>query len=299
METEYIREFAVLAEYMNFSEAADALFLSQSSLSKHIMSLERALGTKLFSRTTRKMQLTEAGGVFLNYAQQISSLMSAGEGAVSAVISRHSSTFTLGVQTPKYYDIVKYITGFRWQHPDITVNLVESDDQGLLEMFLSRQLNIFTAIIPPTDDSTYHFLPVRRTHVNAIMRSDHRLAGRHAAELSDLEGESLMLPSRGSSQSRLILAALRDAGITPSIAYEGSSDACIELLRQSTNVALHSAEFSSPFSDDPDLSVLPVSPAITFTYGLGYRDPSEMSAAENCYLKYIEETADPALQNAD
>jgi LysR family transcriptional activator of glutamate synthase operon len=299
METEYIREFAVLAEYMNFSEAADALFLSQSSLSKHIMSLERDLGTKLFSRTTRKMELTEAGGVFLNYAQQISSLMSAGEGAVAAVISRHSSSFTLGIQTPKYYDIVKYITGFRWQHPDITVNLVESDDQGLLEMFLSHQLNVFTAVMNPTDDSTYHFLPVRRTHITAVMRSDHRLAGHRTVELSDLEGESLMLPSRGSSQSQLILAALKDAGITPSIAYEGSSDACIELLRHSTNVALHSSEFSYLFSDDSELSVLPVSPEITFTYGLGYRDPAVMSAAENCYLKYIEGIADPTLQRAD
>ena len=54
MELSYIREFVVLAETGNYLEAADALFIAQSSLSRHIKSIELDLGSPLFDRTTRK-----------------------------------------------------------------------------------------------------------------------------------------------------------------------------------------------------------------------------------------------------
>ena len=55
MELSYIREFVVLAETGNYLEAADALFIAQSSLSRHIKSIELDLGSPLFDRTTRKV----------------------------------------------------------------------------------------------------------------------------------------------------------------------------------------------------------------------------------------------------
>lgn len=71
MEIGYIKEFVVLAETGSFLEAADRLFISQSSLSKHIKNIERELGAPLFNRTTRKVELSEFGQMFLPYANQI------------------------------------------------------------------------------------------------------------------------------------------------------------------------------------------------------------------------------------
>ena len=61
MEIGTIQEFVVLAECLNFSEAASRLFISQSSLSKHIKALEQELGVALFERTTRSIRLSGAG----------------------------------------------------------------------------------------------------------------------------------------------------------------------------------------------------------------------------------------------
>ena len=57
MNTEYLKEFVVLAETKNFWEASDRLYMNQSTLSKHIKSLENELGVDLFLRTTRRVDL--------------------------------------------------------------------------------------------------------------------------------------------------------------------------------------------------------------------------------------------------
>lgn len=72
MELSYIKEFIVLAEYKNFSKAAEELYISQPTLSKHIQAMERELGGKLFNRSTHGVSLTEFGELFLPFAIRIS-----------------------------------------------------------------------------------------------------------------------------------------------------------------------------------------------------------------------------------
>lgn len=60
MELNHVKEFIALTKTENYLEAAENLFTSQSSLSKHIKSLEAELGTTLFDRTTRQVKLNEA-----------------------------------------------------------------------------------------------------------------------------------------------------------------------------------------------------------------------------------------------
>ena len=71
MEISYLKEFVVLAQTGNFMEAADILYSSQSTLSKHIKSIESELGISLFDRTTRKVKISKYGSLFLPYARKI------------------------------------------------------------------------------------------------------------------------------------------------------------------------------------------------------------------------------------
>ena len=64
MNTENLKEFIVLAETKNFWEASERLYMNQSTLSKHIKSLENDLGVALFTRTTRRVELTNYGEIF-------------------------------------------------------------------------------------------------------------------------------------------------------------------------------------------------------------------------------------------
>ena len=71
MEIDYLYEFSVIAQMGSFSDAVDELNISQSSLSKHIIYLEKELDIQLFNRTTRSVRLSEAGKKILPYARQI------------------------------------------------------------------------------------------------------------------------------------------------------------------------------------------------------------------------------------
>ncbi|MBQ9309111.1 MAG: LysR family transcriptional regulator, partial [Clostridia bacterium] len=79
METEYLRQFALLAKECHFQTAADLLYISQSTLSKHIAALEKELGEPLFYRTTRQVSLTPFGEKMLPYAEKIIGIVNACE----------------------------------------------------------------------------------------------------------------------------------------------------------------------------------------------------------------------------
>ena len=68
MEISYFNEFVILAETRNYWAASERLYIGQSSLSKHIKTLESQLGAPLFDRTSRKVELTEFGAKMLPYA---------------------------------------------------------------------------------------------------------------------------------------------------------------------------------------------------------------------------------------
>ena len=74
MELQYLHEFTVIAELGSFSRAAETLCIAQSSLSKHLISLERELDLPLLNRTSRSVTLTAAGAQVLPLARQITAL---------------------------------------------------------------------------------------------------------------------------------------------------------------------------------------------------------------------------------
>lgn len=71
MKIEWLREFLALAQTLNYRIAADTVFVSQSTLSKHIKCLEGEIGVDLFKRSTKSVSMTENGKLFLGYAERI------------------------------------------------------------------------------------------------------------------------------------------------------------------------------------------------------------------------------------
>ena len=288
MDTAYIREFVMLAECLNFGEAAERLFISQSSLSKHIQALERELGVSLFARTTRSIRLSAAGELYLSYARRIAELCSESEIAIDDYKSRSSASLTIAImQNPQYYDLAKYITGFRQAYPELNFSMVEADEFGLYEMFQKKIVNIFPtyATFPGLEGHT--FMPMVKSRIVAIFRRDHRYADSKCVSLNMLSGERLLFPTRGGALSNLIHAAFRRENIEPNIVYEGSSLGCIDLVKAGMGVSLHGREFASALSRDSDVACVEIEPVIPFVYGLGHRSPGEFSRAEQLYLSYM------------
>ena len=288
MDTGYIKEFVTLAECLNFSEAAERLFIAQSSLSKHIKAMERELGVELFVRTTRSIRLSGAGELYLPYARQIAALCSDSEIAMDDWKNRSGTSLVIAVmQNPQYYGLTKYITGFRQAHPDLSFSMVEADEFGLYEMFQKKLVNIFPTYANFHASESYTFMPMVESSIVAIVRRDHPYADAGRVSLAQLCGERLLLPTRGGSLSNLIHEAFRREGIVPGVVYEGSSIGCIDLVRAGMGVSLHARGFAAALSQAGDVACVEIEPVITFTYGLGHRSPGELSHAEQLYLSHM------------
>lgn len=292
METGTIKEFVTLAECLNFSEAAFRLFISQSSLSKHIKALEYELGVALFDRTTRSIRLNSAGERFLPYARAIARLCDESEAEIAGFRRRAMSGFTIAVmQNPQYYGMAKYITGFRKACPDISFSLVEADEFSLYDMFRKKLVNIFPTFSNFHGPEEFDFMPMVRSSIVAIFPKDHPCAQAQSVSLRQLAGERLLLPTRGGSLSNLILTAFKQEKISPNVVYEGSSVGCIELVKSGMGVSLHAREFAAMLHLDTDITCLEISPELSFTYGLGHREIESLSHAEKLYLSYMKKYA--------
>ena len=288
METGTIKEFVTLAECLNFSEASSRLFISQSSLSKHIKALERELGVALFDRTTRSIRLSGAGERYLPYAKEIARLCTKSEMEIDYFKNRSSASFTIAVmQNPQYYDMAKYITGFQKAYPGIGFSLVEADEFSLYDMFRKKLVNIFPTLSNFRGPEEFTFMPMVKSSIVAIFPKTHPCAKAQTVSLHQLAGERLFLPTRGGSLSNLIRAAFRQEKISPDVVYEGSSVGCIELVKTGMGVSLHAREFVATLQQDADISCVEISPELSFTYGLGHREMENLSHVEKLYLSYM------------
>jgi DNA-binding transcriptional LysR family regulator len=120
--------FSKLVELKSFTAVADALQLSRSLVSKRINKLEDHLGVQLVNRTTRRVELTEAGRTYYQYCVQIENIVQEAESAVSEI--RQQPKGILSINAPVTYGQIvlpSIIAGFLKKYPNININLSLSD----------------------------------------------------------------------------------------------------------------------------------------------------------------------------
>ena len=120
--------FSKLVELKSFTAVADALQLSRSLISKRISRLEDHLGVQLVNRTTRRVELTEAGRTYYQYCVQIENIVQEAESVVSEIRQQPKGNLTINAPVT-YGQIVlpNIIAQFLKKYPDINVNLSLSD----------------------------------------------------------------------------------------------------------------------------------------------------------------------------
>ncbi|MFX0047425.1 MAG: LysR substrate-binding domain-containing protein [Candidatus Hermodarchaeota archaeon] len=120
MNIEYLRNFVKLANYKSFSELARDLPISQSTLSHQISQLEKDFGVILINRSTKKFEITEAGTVFLDYAQKIMDLFDACMKELSKFSDVNYEDIIISASTtPGSYILPRHIAEYRDQNPNV------------------------------------------------------------------------------------------------------------------------------------------------------------------------------------
>lgn len=189
---EYLKEFISLSETLNYSAAAERLYISQSTLSRHVSMLEEEIGARLLLRTTHGVELTEIGRESVKTFRDMLKRYEAFAEFAQNRQDQASGKLVLGLL---YYSISDYFSDFiplfRTQFPRITLDCQSYQPHELYEALMAGKLDIGQISVggyPRAEEVRFHrFL---KHKMIAIMREDHPLADRESIWLRELIGET-------------------------------------------------------------------------------------------------------------
>ncbi|TDV38929.1 LysR family transcriptional regulator [Paraburkholderia caballeronis] len=223
MEFRQLRYFLAVAEYLHFTEAARFLGIAQPPLSQQIQKLEREIGTRLFVRHPRRVELTEAGRLFRERAQRLvedaelalAEAQNAGRGESGRLILGFAGS------TVFHPFVATLLQRYRSAYPRVVIGCEESNSSALLDRVHESKVDAALVRLP-LDCRGLSTQALVEEDVIAVLPPAHRLGRRRRIELADLAADPLILFPRGIGPDLYdsIISACRAAGFNPSISME-------------------------------------------------------------------------------
>lgn len=177
-----VRSFVAVARHGHFGRAAGERHLTQPALSRQVSRLEAALGVALLRRTSRRVELTEAGREFLEEAEAI---LHAADRAVRDVRRRARPTQTIEVGFMGGIRTDETIAAFRAQHPDLDVRLTHLEWWDQAESLQDGRVDV-AFVRPPIDVTGLRLRTIAQEPRAALVSERHRLAEAGEASIMEL-----------------------------------------------------------------------------------------------------------------
>lgn len=220
MELRQLNYFAKAAELLNFTEAAQALYISQSTLSQQIKQLEDELGIPLFNRIGKRIHLTEAGNLFLPYAQQTLQDALSGREMLNDLMSLQTGSITIGATYGLTQLLVKALQSFTLQYPRVSVHVQYGTTDALLEQLVSSKLDMVLSFASSSTFDSIAFETLFTSSLSLVVPARHPLAGHKKIMLKEAAEVPLILPVKSYSIRRFLDESFEKAKTNPDIRME-------------------------------------------------------------------------------
>jgi DNA-binding transcriptional LysR family regulator len=285
MDARQLRYFEAVARHRHFTRAADELHVAQSALSHQIRQLERELGVELLQRTTRSVQLTDAGELALSRARSVISELDALRGDVDELRGLVRGHITVGAHLfGGELDIPAILYRFTASHPGVEVGLREGTAQRMTEMLADGSLDVSFALesdAPPEVDR----VALSSEELAVAMSPRHELAGEDPLPVSALAEERLIAFQRGSSTRQVVDGAFAAAGVQPRIALEANDFALVRgLVARGVGLAILPRSFLE--LPGPRIALRPLQPTLRMTVALWWRRGRRLSPAAQAFVDF-------------
>lgn len=231
MDLETLETFLLLSKNNNFTKTAEEMFCTQAAVSMRIQRLETYLDCRLFSRKSKKAELTKAGLLFLPYAQQISNtFVNAKEHLLQSKLMEQSEIFITSSNTPGTYILPNIMFLFRQKYPYITVVNNVQYTKNVVSSVLNKSYSI-GIISQPYFSDTEHILcePILEDPLVIVVNNEHPWATKKRIFLSEIKNEIFLISNPNTS----LVSYLEKVGnfkFVPSNLYVVGS---IEAIKQS------------------------------------------------------------------
>ena len=219
MEFHQLEAFLEAASRGSFRRAADALYLSQPSVSARIQTLEDEVGVALFHRTARGVRLTNMGQVFLPFAQRSMETLRRGREVLESV--RQTSSGILNMATARVigtYVLPETLQKFQHLYPETNLHIKVGGSLDVLQMVVDEEVQLGLArFMQHPDVDALHLYDEEAV---LVVHPDHPFAKTSVAAMFAVAQEPLILydpGDPGSSYFQFINRVCRDAGVTPKV----------------------------------------------------------------------------------
>jgi DNA-binding transcriptional LysR family regulator len=189
MELRHLEYFVAVAEELSFTAAADRLYVVQSAVSAGIKALERELEVTLFDRTSRRVDLSEAGSAFLPHAYATLDAALGARDALAQVQGGLSGIVRVGTMTSVgIIDVPELLGDFHRQHPGVLLQLsaAPSGSQGLVDAVAERRLDMAFVSIPGENPPHITLTSLGHEPMDLVLPVNHPLTAATTVAVADL-----------------------------------------------------------------------------------------------------------------
>ncbi len=242
MDLRQLEIFVKVAEFGSFSRAAEALYLTQPTVSEHIRTLEEEVGVRLLDRLGRGAAVTRGGQLLLSYATRMLALQREARQAMDGFQGRMSGELLAGASTiPGEYVLPAMIGRFKEKYPDISITLLIGDSQTAVDWVAEgrAELGVVGARLSHRGVEYKELMP---DEVVVVVPGAHPWHGRRQIMLDELRSEPLLIRERGSGTRAALEAALAEAGMDLGsfriVGEMGSTQAIKQAVKAGVGVSL-------------------------------------------------------------
>lgn len=244
IELRHLRAFSAVGRELHFGRAAEELHIAQPALTKAIQQLESEVGIPLLIRTTRRVELTEAGQALL---AEIAGIETQIEHAIAG--ARHAARGIRGELRVAYTDfsingrLPHFLRDFAGAHPEIRLNLIFMPTSVQQLALLQQNIDV-GFMIGPFERRTTNWLTFDEDDYVALLPASHPLCNRQSLELKQLVGEKFVLGTgdNWSAFRTLLFAECRARGFFPNIVLEASnSEGIFGLVVAGVGITIYSS----------------------------------------------------------
>lgn len=288
MDIRQLSYFIEVAKQMSFSKAAEQLRVSQPSLSKMVKNLEDELGAVLFDRTTKKMQLTDAGKVVIGQAQEIMKLIQNLSSELSDVMEIKKGSIKIGIP-PVIGSLFfpKLVRDFQLLYPNIEIELVEEGAKVIEKLAEEGSVDVWISLLP-VDEDLFEVHPFASSELKLIVYPEHRLANSNQVSLFELKDEPIILLREEFALHDLIFKACIQDGFEPKISFKSSQwDFIGEMVANRLGVSIFPEALCQKLESSRIKTVSIVNPGISWDLALMWPKNKYLSFVSKEFIRFF------------
>lgn len=262
MTFEQLDYFIEIVKHKTFFDAAESLHISQSSLSKQIIKLEKELDMQLFDRSKRSAHLTDGGQFFYQHCLSLTSQYHQLMNQLKVYQKSRQHKLNIGIlPILNQYKFTSRFRGFCQLHPDIILTLDEVEENDLLAGLTMGKYDIIIAREGLADKTQHRTWEIAQDELVLVVPADHPFAGKEEISIKECGQESFILMNPYTSVNQLCLRLFHKNGITPRILRTGRVESIISSIAIGEGVGLLPKKNFQTFHSE-NISVIPLVPTV-------------------------------------